>query len=356
MNLDKPLIIYGAGQLGKLAKQYFRDIERGYQCIVDSDPSVYKDDPSWRHDIIWRVEELSHTEKEESIFVVCITTASYNKIKENLESQGCKNIIAFYTLTQALSPDFLLLANGWLVSNVEETKTFLKIQRSFSDKISQEHYDQFRIWHEYNLEKLSDDAPVTCNDRFFIPEITNILHDHEVFIDGGAYDGCVTFKFLNIVKSKFSEIYMFEPDKVNIKVLRDNIYLLNNRNIYILNRALGEKNLNIGFSHGHGFYSKVDRKSKDFVSMNTIDSFNIRPTFIKYHLEGYELNAIKGSIEKIKKYRPIIAVTTYHTAEGLLELPLYLIDNLKDYKFLWRNHNYQGQGAVMYCIPNERVK
>ena len=41
----------------------------------------------------------------------------------------------------------------------------------------------------------------------------------------------------------------------------------------------------------------------------TLDSFNYKNVgFIKYDIEGYELRAIKGSEETIKKYFPVIVV------------------------------------------------
>jgi hypothetical protein len=84
--------------------------------------------------------------------------------------------------------------------------------------------------------------------------------------------------------------------------------------------------------------------------------YDSTPTFIKYHLEGYELEAIKGSLKTITKYRPIVVTTVYHTEEGTYELPIYCMNNFKDYEFLFRNHNYMGTGAVLYCIPKERFK
>ena len=45
------------------------------------------------------------------------------------------------------------------------------------------------------------------------------------------------------------------------------------------------------------------------VSIKTIDSFNLENvTFIKYDIEGYELKAIQGSENTIKKYYPVVVV------------------------------------------------
>ena len=45
------------------------------------------------------------------------------------------------------------------------------------------------------------------------------------------------------------------------------------------------------------------------VPMAIIDSFNLKNvTFIKYDIEGYELKALKGSEQTIKKYNPVIVI------------------------------------------------
>ena len=45
------------------------------------------------------------------------------------------------------------------------------------------------------------------------------------------------------------------------------------------------------------------------VSLKTLDSFNLENvTFIKYDIEGYELKALKGSEQTIKKYNPVIVI------------------------------------------------
>jgi len=94
--------------------------------------------------------------------------------------------------------------------------------------------------------------------------------------------------------------------------------------------------------------------SKTKKLMISLDSLKLKPTIVKCHIEGMEYLFLKGAKKTIIKNRPIIMITTYHTKDGLYKIPLYLKKICKDYSFYWRNHNYMGQGAVMYCIPKER--
>lgn len=341
------IVIYGAGNLGKLAKKYFDDVNVKYQFIVDSNPADYENDEFWNGYYIHKLEDIPPQTKRNCLFVVCITNHSFNKIKRNLKNKGCLNVIAFYALTEKIAKDHPL-SNGWTYKyNNEIEEKINKVFHALKDVDSKKHYMQFAHWHRHLEEIFDDQISINCNNRFFIPEL--ILTNHETFIDAGAYDGRVSKTFKYFVNNEFDAIYMFEPDNENLHKIK-----INDKKVFIYNNALGDKNINTGFLSGYDFYSKIKDDEKELTEMRTLDSFDIKPTFIKYHLEGYELQAIKGSINTIKKCRPIIAVTTYHSFDGLYEIPLYLIENLTKYNYIWRNHSYQGQGSVLYCIPKER--
>jgi FkbM family methyltransferase len=350
-------ILYGAGELGKLASQFFDFYDINYS-IAEDNPS----NKDWNKIDICDIDSYDELIKETTTVLVCISTVSYNMIRDKLIEKGFKNIKPFFQVAEEINKANGYkhpLTNGWQKTSWKESEenNCDKVARSFNDSISIDHYYSFIHWHTYYTEFVYCKG-FNCNDRYFIPEVTSVLHDHEVFVDAGAYDGRVTKKFIEIVKGKYNQIMCIEPDENNFNLLSNNIDTL-----YRVSRwktALGNKNRIILFAKGFNYLSKVDKKSDNQVMIHTLDNWlkavPIEPTFIKYHLEGYELEAIKGSIKTIKKYRPIVAVTTYHTEEGLYKLPMYLIKNLKDYNFYWRNHNYQGQGAVMYCIPKERNK
>lgn len=340
------MILYGAGELGKLAHQFldFYNIEH---IVCDDNPENYMHDSFWVGKPIFKLSNLSIDLLNTSL-LVCISTASYNTIRQKLNNKGFTNVKPFFQVAEEINKANAYkhpCTNGWKIKNHSEY-TYDVIESSFKDTYSKYAYAQFFDWHNDYTEFINNDFPINCNDRYFIPEVLDVLHDNEVFIDVGAYDGRVTKKFIEIVRGKYEHIHMFEPtDSMCVSYEK----------IYKYNYALGDtEDKFINFNKEQGYLCKVDKLSKEKVGILRLDNLELTPTFIKYHLEGYELKAIKGSIKTIKKHRPIITVTTYHTEEGLYKLPMHLIKNLKDYNFYWRNHNYQGQGAVMYCIPKER--
>ena len=42
---------------------------------------------------------------------------------------------------------------------------------------------------------------------------------------------------------------------------------------------------------------------------------NIVPEVIKTDLEGFEMHFLRGALETIKKYRPILVLSIYHSAD-----------------------------------------
>jgi hypothetical protein len=63
---------------------------------------------------------------------------------------------------------------------------------------------------------------------------------------------------------------------------------------------------------------------------------------------------LKGARQTLLTSRPIVAVTVYHNADGMWRTPLWLMQTLPDYRFLFRSHSWCGTGAVVYAIPKER--
>jgi hypothetical protein len=72
------------------------------------------------------------------------------------------------------------------------------------------------------------------------------------------------------------------------------------------------------------------------------------------HCEGYELRTVEENIFCLQKYRPLISCACYHSRDGLWKIEKALMDGLPNYKWTFRLHAYQGQGAVIYGVPEER--
>ena len=68
-------------------------------------------------------------------------------------------------------------------------------------------------------------------------------------------------------------------------------------------------------------------------------------------IEGFELNALEGAKDTIKKYRPKLAICLYHKPQDLWEIPLFIKSIDSNYKIFIRHHTDLLNETVCYAIP-----
>ncbi|MGD0229659.1 MAG: FkbM family methyltransferase [Syntrophorhabdales bacterium] len=356
--MDKPLVLYGAGSLGRMAKEFFNMLEIPFRYVVDADPGRYSDDATWDGIDIVSPQDVPVNDRRDCLLAICVATSPFAGITSALSRQGWRDMVSFYDITEAYR-DIHPLGSGWFTGTLtdDDVEGIDYAMTNWADDVSRAHHVQFIAWHSMRNELSFPGAPVTLDDRFFVPEIRSFLHRREIFLDGGAHHGEVSLRFMATVDHGFDRIFAVEPDRYNSAVLRD---VLHGRNgaipnkIDIIECALGRNVGSVPFFHGLGYASQVSPLTDEFVPMQTLDEMDIPATFIKLHLEGWELDALEGGIHHLNRYRPLLAVTVYHNRNGLWQLPAFLMKNLADYVFLLRLHCWLGTGCVLYAIPHER--
>ncbi|MCM3135738.1 FkbM family methyltransferase [Paenibacillus polysaccharolyticus] len=192
--------------------------------------------------------------------------------------------------------------------------------------------------------------------QYLASELFELTADDYV-IDCGAYTGDTVIQFSSMYP-KLRGITAFEPAPETFEILRDSIKKVNIP-VKALNKAVGDTCGSTFFylsddPLGHRI---TDNVSEVTIEVTTLDSelTDIVPTYIKMDVEGYELAALRGAQETIKKHRPILAVCLYHKGEDLYEIPLYLQNQLTDYHFFIRKYSKHPYELVLYAVPSERL-
>jgi FkbM family methyltransferase len=157
------------------------------------------------------------------------------------------------------------------------------------------------------------------------------------------------------VGHRFRELWAVEPDGENFFRLRrciDDLPVDEQRRIHLLPCAVGRENQTRRFFDSLDFASQFCTYGNVEVQVRTVDDLDVRPTFIKAHLEGAEMDAILGGINTIRKNLPLVALSVYHNRLGLWECPKTLMDTFGDcgYRFVFRLHSWHGTGAVLYLL------
>ena len=141
------------------------------------------------------------------------------------------------------------------------------------------------------------------------------------------------------------EVIAFEPDRRNHKKLSDFAEATKSPAIKahklgawshadtLFFDASGNRNANLSTEGG----AKLTE-----IEVNSIDNIasDFAPDYVKYDVEGSELEALIGSREIIKKHSPKLLVSVYHRSEDLYKLPLLVKELNPDYKLYLRKLRY----------------
>jgi FkbM family methyltransferase len=356
--VDKPLVLYGAGNLGHMAREYFDRLEIPIAAVVDSRPDAHRADTFWRGVDVLGPPEVPGALRRDALLAVCVATAPMESLRESLSAQGWRDVVPFYDVSEAYR-DRHPLGNGWFTGALggDDVDAIEDVLARWDDDLSRAHHLQFIAWHALREDWCFDGAPVTANDRYFIPEVHASLTPYEVFVDGGAHHGEVCRRFADLVDGRFREIWAIEADRLSVPVLRRELEALDRDaggRTRLLTCALGAAPGAEVFFEGLGYASQLCALGHNTVEVATLDALGVQPTFVKLHLEGGELAALRGGVRTITRSRPILALTSYHSALGMWQVPKWLMDTLSGYRFLTRLHSWCGTGSVVYAIPAER--
>ncbi|WP_405199445.1 FkbM family methyltransferase [Christiangramia sp. LLG6405-1] len=152
------------------------------------------------------------------------------------------------------------------------------------------------------------------------------IRPNDNIIDAGAFNGILSLVYSE--KAKYGNIFSFEPDRKNLKVIEEN-FNLNNfpNNINLINKGLWSETCKVNFFEDGSVASSSFYKAEHAVEVKipviTIDDFisemNITDvSFIKMDVEGAELNILKGARQTLLNLNPNLSIATYHVVDGEL--------------------------------------
>lgn len=111
-----------------------------------------------------------------------------------------------------------------------------------------------------------------------------------------------------------------------------------------------------GFGPGARVVVNTNSPHAKVVTTVAIDDIVVRenlPTvdFIKMDIEGSELSALRGAKETLQRFRPVLAVSVYHSLDDFWTIPQYL-DGLKlGYRFYLRHFTIHAEESVLFAVP-----
>lgn len=235
---------------------------------------------------------------------------------------------------------------------LEHEAEFQKVYEILEDSFSKKTY-QAVIEYRKTLDiRLLD--PVVIQPQYFLRDILPPAKEEEIFVDGGAYIGDSSRRFLReYQKGGKYKIFLWEPDKSN----RDQIHkiLRKSRRYEVIPYAMWSETAQLRFSNAGSGTSRVEKEGI-LVNADSIDNQmkGKKVTFIKMDIEGAEIEALKGAEKIIKKQKPKLAICIYHKYSHLYQIPLMIKEMVPEYKIYIRQHSDTASETVVYAVlPTE---
>ena len=223
----------------------------------------------------------------------------------------------FYIAPPCKFDDVVLYRKDRLFTNYER-----ELQTKFKEVM------KLRSKKGYWLPEGHRELPISVfaphNGLDFIPDAGERMLGASV-IDGGAFIGDSA---LAINEFRPQAIYCFEPEDSNRNKMRETIEHNSLSNVTIVNAGLGSAQ---GRARLQGDASKTKLElSSDGLTVTTVDAFcrehNVAPGLIKLDVEGMEYDVIQGSLETIKRHKPLLIISIYHSARDFFEIKPILHD------------------------------
>jgi hypothetical protein len=118
-----------------------------------------------------------------------------------------------------------------------------------------------------------------------------------------------------------------------------------------INAGVGASKSQVHFSSGLDGGSSFGNTGDNFAEVVTIDeSCTVPPTFIKMDVEGFEIAALKGASETIRKHKPKLAICLYHKISDFVDVPKLVLSLRDDYKMYVRHYTPFFSETVAYFV------
>jgi len=252
---------------------------------------------------------------------------NYRKILDTYEDKTSKKYIKEYIKNKLISPLYyckILNCDKSELDKIRKLVKFIGDTEFIIDNL------RFGFPKSYTSTKYNIVLPEVFlyhyGLKYLESDILNIIRKGNI-IDCGA-----SFGDSSIILSKYTDhkVYALEPDKTIFNYLTENIRKNNLDNKIIpINCGVGDREEVVDFKTAKLNLTTID---------NIVKNKNInKVSLIKMDVEGYELKALKGAKETIKKHKPILIVSAYHKREDILKIPNYLKKLNPEYKFKFLN-------------------
>jgi len=293
----------------------------------------------------------SKEEKENTVVVVTVgDKKNHEEIFNSLRDLGFKNIISAIDIYEShlcyISTALKKKGFNYYLDNKKQIMAALDL---FSDDLSCEVFISFLQIH---IKRKPIDIPYCPLEKQYFPKDIRLTKGYLRFINCGAYNGDTVMR-LNKLFGKVDAVACFEPNPESFSLLAQYLACRNTeiaQEVIAFPCGVFNNEAQLHFSK-IGVSSTISDEGKSVIQCVALDHVlpNFNPTFINMDIEGAELEALKGAEKMIKKNKPDLAISVYHTPNHIWDIPLYLDHLNLGYKFYLRNYTSFTDETILYA-------
>ena len=262
---------------------------------------------------------------------------------------------AWLRLAQVRIPDFVF--SNWQSTILSRLDEFLALGAQWMDEQSHRTLLTSLLFHLKTDRSLLMDIYLPAEWSYFRHGAFSISDD-EVLVDGGANVGQTVNNFVKHTRGRFSHIHSFEPDSANAQALRETVKGLQipncDKRITIHQAALGDRvgiaRFNARGTEGSRLLESHETGPADETRITTIDeSVEERVTLIKLDVEGFEVSALNGATQTIRRQKPKLSISAYHRPGDVIDCLTALEKMDVGYQYALRLHSASFYDLTLYA-------
>lgn len=222
------------------------------------------------------------------------------------------------------------------------------------------HYDFDWDGHHYRIDCIRGGlaAPLALGQYVYERDGLRVAPEPgEHVIDGGACLGDTAMMFSHLVGAS-GRVYAFDPVEEHLLVCLENLRGMPHDNVSVLPVGIGNEDVDgapirlgryaPGFSTSGGGNGPLPvRRIDTLVDAGEIE----RIDFIKFDIEGAEMDGLRDAERSIHRWRPKLAISLYHKPDDLFEIILHIARTFPFYEMHLDHYTIHREETVLYCVP-----
>jgi len=223
-----------------------------------------------------------------------------------------------------------------------------KAKTVFTDRLSRQTLDAIMLYR-LTWDSRYIAAIARPEKAIYFEPGTMPLTDHEILVDGGAYDGDTVRDFNARTGGKYDHIHAFEIDPANTDAFTFKTQEMENVTLHSI--GLWNEKTEMGIECHQDNGSHINKTSAIRVPFDALDNMDLGAvSLIKLDVEGAENQALQGAQKLIATRKPKLAICAYHKPDDFQTILDMLSELRDDYRLTLRHYSPILFDSVIYAL------